>query len=122
METKKIDNKEMVGEAQQTKKKRNLIIETDYQLWEYLFRDQPKKRKRHTKAEAFYDLIKRQREALLIQDETYLTSTVSDFMEEWTWSRQNVNFFLEELEKIGAIAIERGNKTIKFQISNAKLE
>lgn len=122
METKKIDNKEMVGEAQQTKKKRNLIIETDYQLWEYLFRDQPKKRKRHTKAEAFYDLIKRQREALLIQDETYLTSTVSDFMEQWTWSRQNVNFFLEELEKIGAIAIERGNKTIKFQISNAKLE
>lgn len=122
METKKIDNKEMVGEAQQTKKKRNLIIETDYQLWEYLFRDQPKKRKRHTKAEAFYDLIKRQREALLIQDETYLTSTASDFMEQWTWSRQNVNFFLEELEKIGAIAIERGNKTIKFQISNAKLE
>lgn len=122
METKKIDNKEMVGEAQQTKKKRNLIIETDYQLWEYLFRDQPKKRKRHTKAEAFYDLIKRQREALLIQDETYLTSTVSDFMEQWTWSRQNVNFFLDELEKIGAITLERGNKTIKFQISNAKLE
>lgn len=122
METKKIDNKEMVGETQQTKKKVNLIIETDYQLWEYLFRDQPKKRKRHTKAEAFYDLIKKQREALLIQDETYLTSTVSDFMEQWTWSRQNVNIFLEELEKIGAIAIERGNKTIKFQISNAKLE
>ena len=122
MEAKKIDTKEMVGEAQQTKKKVNLIIETDYQLWEYLFRDQSKKRKRHTKAEAFYDLIKKQREALLIQDETYLTSTVSDFMEQWTWSRQNVNIFLEELEKIGAIAIERGNKTIKFQISNAKLE
>ena len=96
MEAKKIDTKEMVGEAQQTKKKRNL---TDYQLWEYLFRDQPKKRKRHTKAEAFYDLIKKQREALLIQDETYLTSTVSDFMEQWTWSRQNVNIFLEELKQ-----------------------
>ena len=122
METKEIDTKEMVGEAQQTKKKHNLIIKTDYQLWEYLFRDQPKKRKRHTKAEAFYDLIKRQREALLIQDETYLTSTVSDFMEQWTWSRQNVNIFLDELEKIGAITIERGNKIIKFQISNASLE
>ena len=122
METKKIDTKEMVGETQQTKKKVNLIIETDYQLWEYLFRDQPKKRKRHTKAEAFYDLIKRQREALLIEDETYLTSTVSDFMEQWTWSRKNVNIFLEELEKIGAITQNRGNKTIKFQISNAKLE
>lgn len=122
METKKIDNKEMVGEAQQTKKKLNLIIETDYQLWEFLFRDQPKKRKRHTKAEAFYDLIKKQREALLIQDETYLTSTVSDFMEQWTWSRQNVNIFLEELEKIGAITLERGNKTIKFQLSKANLE
>lgn len=122
MEAKKIDTKEMVGEAQQTKKKRNLIIKTDYQLWEYLFRDQPKKRKRHTKAEAFYDLIKKQREALLIQDETYLTSTVSDFMEQWTWSRQNVNIFLDELEKIGAITLERGNKTIKFQISNASLE
>lgn len=122
METKKTDTKEMVGEAQKTKKKINLIIETDYQLWEYLFRDQPKKRKRNTKAEAFYELIKRQREALLIQDETYLTSTVSDFMEQWTWSRQNVNIFLEELEKIGAITLERSNKTIKFQISNAKLE
>lgn len=122
METKKIDTKEMVGEVQQTKKKVNLIIETDYQLWEYLFRDQPKKRKRHTKAEAFYDLIKRQREALMIEDEKYLTSTVSDLMDQWTWSRQNVNIFLEELEKIGAITIERGNRTIKFQISNAKLE
>ncbi|MES5169394.1 hypothetical protein ABVC73_13690 [Prevotella melaninogenica] len=122
METKKIDTKEMVGDGQQTKKKINLIIETDYQLWEFLFRDQPKKRKRHTKAEAFYDLIKRQREALLIQDETYLTSTVSDFMEQWTWSRQNVNIFLEELEKIRAITLERGNKTIKFQITNVNLE
>lgn len=45
METKEIDTKGMVGEAQQTKKKRNLIIKTDYQLWEYLFRDQPKKKK-----------------------------------------------------------------------------
>ena len=122
METKKIDTKEMVGDGQQTKKKINLIIETDYQLWEFLFRDQPKKRKRHKKAEAFYDLIKRQREALLIQDETYLTSTVSDFMEQWTWSRQNVNIFLEELEKIRAITLERGNKTIKFQITNVNLE
>lgn len=122
METKKIDTKEMVGEAQQIKKKVNLIIETDYQLWEFLFRDQSKNKKRHTKAEAFYDLIRRQREALLIQDETYLTSTVSDLMDQWTWSRQNVNIFLEELEKIGAITIERGNRIIKFQISNAKLE
>ena len=31
METKKIDTKEMVGETQQTKKKLNLIIKTDYQ-------------------------------------------------------------------------------------------
>lgn len=122
METKKIDTKEMVGDAQQTKKKVNLIIETDYQLWEFLFRDQSKNKKRHTKAEAFYDLIKRQREALLIQDETYLTSTVSDLMDQWTWSRQNVNIFLEELEKIGAITIERDKRAIKFQISNTKLE
>lgn len=122
METKKIDTKEMVGDAQQTKKKVNLIIETDYQLWEFLFRDQSKNKKRHTKAEAFYDLIKRQREALLIQDETYLTRTVSDIMDQWTWSRQNVNIFFEELEKIGAITIERGKRTIKFQISNTKLE
>jgi hypothetical protein len=122
METKKIDTKEMVGETQQTKKKVNLIIETDYQLWEFLFRDQSKNKKRHTKAEAFYDLIKRQREALLIQDETYLTRTVSDIMDQWTWSRQNVNIFFEELEKIGAITIERGKRTIKFQISNTKLE
>lgn len=122
METKKIDTKEMAGEAQQTKKKLNLIIKTDYQLWEFLFREQQKKRKRHTKAEAFYDLIKKQREALLIQDETYLRNTVSDLMEQWTWSRQNVNIFLEELEKIGAITLERGKKIIKFQISNTKLE
>ena len=120
METKRIEDKEDVNKIKV--KRPDLIIRTNYKLWEYLFKDQQKKAKKLTKAEAYYDLIKKQREALLIQDENYLMASCSDIMEQWGWSRQNVNIFLEDLERIGAITLERNTRLIKFSISNAKIE
>ena len=49
-------------------------------------------------------------------------ASCSDIMEQWGWSRQNVNIFLEDLERIGAITLERNTRLIKFSISNAKIE
>lgn len=120
METKRIEDKEDVNKVKV--KRPDLIIRTDYKLWEYLFKDQQKKAKKLTKAEAYYDIIKKQREALLIQDENYLMASCSEIMEQWGWSRQNVNIFLEDLERIGAITLERNTRLIKFSISNAKIE
>jgi len=57
METKRIEDKEDVNKIKV--KRPDLIIRTDYKLWEYLFKDQQKKAKKLTKAEAYYDLIKK---------------------------------------------------------------
>lgn len=95
---------------EQYRKTERMKIQTDIPLWNLLLQG-TKKSHKFTKAEAFYDLIDRQRIALLTDEEEYLKGSILEFSKSWGWDRETVAKFLENLQQLGAITIHMaGNR------------
>ena len=122
METKNTSNESSINKGLNNDRKHDMVIVTDFQAWQYLFREEARKEKKYSKAEAFYFLLSNQRISFLTGEDDFMIYSIVKLMREWKWSRQNVNIFLEDLERIGAITLERNTRLIKFSISNAKIE
>ncbi len=100
---------------QSNNEKSQLKIMTDTRLWNLLLQGM-KKSEKLTKLEAFYDLIERQRIALLTSDDEYMKGNVLEFSKAWRWDRETVNRFLERLQELNIVTITMaGNrKAIKL--------
>lgn len=98
-------------------------ILTDYRLWNTLFPGFSNlKPHKFSKAEAFFDLINRQRLSWLTNDDDYINISMQGLANIWGWDRSAVKRFLEQLETIGAVTvISTGQRSIA-KIVNFKVE
>lgn len=87
-------------------------IVTDIRLWQ-LLQQGVKKQQKLTKMEAFYDLIDRQQMALLSGTDDYIRGSVLEFSKAWGWDRETVMRFLDHLEQLEVITIQKaGNRKV----------
>jgi hypothetical protein len=85
-------------------------IQTDIRLWNLLLQGSKKSHKL-SKAEAFYDLLNRQRIALLTRGDEYLDGSVLEFSKAWGWDRETVGKFLEKLQDLNILTLRMvGNR------------
>ena len=94
-----------------------MVIRTDFNLWNLLFQGYTKQpRHRYTKAEAYFDIINRQRLTTLTGDEEFIDATLQDLANAWSWDRGSVRKFIEALSEIGAVTFKKddrqNNKTV----------
>jgi len=92
----------------------SMTVETDYELWNMLFPNNDSQGDHKlTKAEAFFDLIKRHRLATLTKDNNYLGGGILALAKAWGWDRNTVKKFVNSLCSVGAATIKKvGNKSI----------
>ena len=103
----------------QTGRKATLEVVTSFELWDYLLdgrtmANQAKGGKhRYTKAEAFFDLLDRQRISNSTFDDGYMNSSVLLLANAWGWMRPTAKKFLDTLASIGVVTLtRRGNSTV----------
>lgn len=94
-----------------------MIVETDFTLWNYLFQGYTKQpRHRYTRAEAYFDIINRQRLTTLTGDDEFIDASLQDLANAWSWDRGSVRKFIEALSEIGAVTFKKdqrqNNKTV----------
>ena len=91
----------------------SIQVKTDMSLWNFLFRDMViSYRTKFTKVEAFYDLLRRQKFAI-IEGQDDLPGNYQTLADRWGWHRMTVKRFLEDLAAIGAVSIEQlTNRTV----------
>jgi len=100
----------------------NLI--TSYGLWHYLvgrraLSNQPNGTKhRFTKAEAFFDLLDRQRKSMSTNDDGYMDSSVMKLSDNWGWMRPTVKKFLDRLASMGVITLTPAGNRIVVRLNN----
>ena len=93
-------------------------ILTDFSLWNLLLENSvPTGHKKLTKAEAFYDLLNRQKQAV-IYDQDVLPGNFQILADNWNWHRQTVKKFLSELQAIGAIEIDLSVNRTVIRVAN----
>jgi hypothetical protein len=96
----------MNSQEKPTQPKSGMKILTDFSLWNLLLKNSvPAGHKKLTKAEAFYDLLNRQKLAVLY-DQDVLPGNFQILTENRNWHHQAVKKFLSELQVIGAIDID----------------
>lgn len=104
------------NELYQTKSEMKIL--TDFKLWNLLLKDSvPTGHRKLSKAEAFYDLLNRQRLAALY-DQDALWGNFQTLAVNWNWHRQTVKKFLSELEALGAISIDQSVNRTVMRVSN----
>ena len=105
----------------QNKANAQLVIQTDIPLWDFLTQG-IKKAHKVSRVQAFYDLIDRQRIALLKGENENFTGTIQDMAKAWGWDRDTVARFLDHLEQLGQLTVEtRANrKSFKLKYSSEK--
>lgn len=97
----------------------NIRIVTDYALWCCLFRiPSPKGARKLSKAEAFYDLITKQRQAILLYEQEYISAGFQTLADDWRWNRQTVKRFLKELQNIGSVIIDPSYNHTAIRVAN----
>lgn len=98
-----------------------IIIQTDIAFWNFLVQG-IKKTHKVSRVQAFYDLIDRQRIALLKGENENLIGTIQDMAKAWGWDRYTVTRFLDQLEQLGKLTVETtGNrKSFKLKFNNEK--
>ena len=102
--------------SQSTQQPPKMTVSTDYDLWSMLFKDSssmgPHKL---SKAEAYFDLVRRHRLATLTKNDSYLDGGILALAKAWLWDRNTVKKFIDSLCSIGAATIKKvGNKTAIF--------
>lgn len=71
-----------------------------------------------TKAEAFFDLVNRQRLALITTGDDVINISVISLSDSWGWNRKTTRNFLEELVEFGVLIFKPdANRTI-IQLTN----
>ena len=97
----------------------NIRIVTDYALWCCLFRiPSPKGARKLSRAEAFFDLITKQRQAILLYDQDNILAGFQTLADEWRWNRQTVKRFLNELQDIGSVIIAPSYYHTAIRVAN----
>ena len=96
----------------------NFKFTSDYKTVDFLVGDQKvrtekRKRTRLTKAEAFFDLLSRQRLAISTNDERYINDSIQQLAEAWGWQRPTASKFINKLVELGAIKLApHANKSV----------
>jgi hypothetical protein len=100
-------------------RKATLEVVTSFELWDYLLdgrtiANQAKGgRHRYSKAEAFFDLLDRQRISNSTFDDGYMNSSVMLLASAWGWMRPTAKKFLDRLADMGVVTLtHRGNSTV----------
>ena len=93
-----------------------MTVMTDYDLWSMLFKDSSSQGSHKlSKAEAYFDLVRRHRLATLTKNDSYLDGGILALAKAWLWDRNTVKKFIDSLCSIGAATIKKvGNKTVIF--------
>ena len=93
-----------------------MTVLTDYDLWSMLFKDSSSQGSHKlSKAEAYFDLVRRHRLATLTKNDSYLDGGILALAKAWLWDRNTVKKFIDSLCDIGAATIKKvGNKTAIF--------
>lgn len=93
-----------------------MTVMTDYDLWSMLFKDSSSQGSHKlSKAEAYFDLVRRHRLATLTKNDSYLDGGILALAKAWLWDRNTVKKFIDSLCSIGAATIKKvGNKTAIF--------
>lgn len=108
----------MKNQEKPTQPQSGMKILTDFSLWNLLLENSvPTGHKKLTKAEAFYDLLNRQKQAI-IYDQDMLPGNFQILADNWNWHRQTVKKFLSELQAIGAIEIELSVNRTVIRVAN----
>ncbi len=94
-------------------KQTGMVIVTDFALWNYLFQGYVNQgAHRYSRAEAFFDLVNRQRLAYLTGDGEFLEAGIQQLANIWSWDRTSVRKFIGSLCEMGAASIEtKANRT-----------
>lgn len=100
--------------------KPELRITTGFSLWKMLMQGKMKAAK-FSKAEAFYDLIDRQRISILTGDDDCLKGTIGDFVKTWGWDRDTVIRFLNTLEEQGVITTTVTDNRKSFRLNGVTI-
>ncbi len=102
--------------SQSSQQPPKMTVSTDYDLWNMLFKDSSSQGSHKlSKAEAYFDLIRRHRLATLTKNDSYLDGGILALAKAWLWDRNTVKKFIDSLCSIGAATIKKvGNKTAIF--------
>lgn len=102
--------------SQSSQQPPKMTVSTDYDLWSMLFKDSSSQgTHKLSKAEAYFDLIRRHRLATLTKNDSYLDGGILALAKAWLWDRNTVKKFIDSLCSIGAATIKKvGNKTAIF--------
>lgn len=102
--------------SQSTQQPPKMTVSTDYDLWSMLFKDSSSLGSHKlSKAEAYFDLLRRHRLATLTKNDSYLDGGILALAKAWLWDRNTVKKFIDSLCSIGAATIKKvGNKTAIF--------
>ena len=102
--------------SQSSQQPPKMTVSTDYDLWSMLFKDSSSLGSHKlSKAEAYFDLVRRHRLATLTKNESYLDGGILALAKAWLWDRNTVKKFIDSLCAIGAATIKKvGNKTAIF--------
>ena len=102
--------------SQSSQQPPKMTVSTDYDLWSMLFKDSfSQGSHKLSKAEAYFDLVRRHRLATLTKNDSYLDGGILALAKAWLWDRNTVKKFIDSLCSIGAATIKKvGNKTAIF--------
>ena len=102
--------------SQSSQQPPKMTVSTDYDLWSMLFKDSSSMGSHKlSKAEAYFDLVRRHRLATLTKNDSYLDGGILALAKAWLWDRNTVKKFIDSLCSIGAATIKKvGNKTAIF--------
>ena len=102
--------------SQSSQQPPKMTVSTDYDLWSMLFKDSSSMGSHKlSKAEAYFDLVRRHRLATLTKTDSYLDGGILALAKAWLWDRNTVKKFIDSLCSIGAATIKKvGNKTAIF--------
>lgn len=102
--------------SQSSQQPPKMTVKTDYDLWRLLFRDSiPQGSHKLSKAEAYFDLVRRHRLTTLTKNDSYLDGGILALAKAWRWDRNTVKKFIDSLFSIGVATIKKvGNKTAIF--------
>lgn len=102
--------------SQSSQQPPKMTVSTDYDLWSMLFKDSSSQGSHKlSKAEAYFDLLRRHRLATLTKNDSYLDGGILALAKAWLWDRNTVKKFIDSLCSIGAATVKKvGNKTAIF--------